>query len=770
MSSDNATQSVSVRTATIGQDGTVYVGTLGTLGGRFYAITEDGTISWSFDTGTEVQNWPALGADGTIYMAAYGGVVYAFDPGGTVKWSFDTSDNCMMYSPTIAADGTIYAGSYFGTLFALNPGGGLKWEVNTGGNLESAPAIGEDGTLYLTGYQYPNGVLHAISSSGIILWTSSVATMAVGGVNSSPVIATDGTIYVGANDSKLYAINPDGTLKWSFTTPAYSYSGSTPAIGDDGTIYYAGDSQYLYAVDSEGALDWSCYKGIWAASSPALGDDGTIYVGGGDDIVAINGGGLELSVNESSLSSMSPIWPMWGHDQFHTSRAGAPSNQPPNQPSNISPANAATGVRTTPTLQSSPFSDPDAGDAHIASQRQMRTTSGSYSSPVYDSGIDASNLTSIAIPSGLLRNSTAYYWRVRYQDNHGAWSGWSTETSFTTVPPSGSPSAPILISPANGANVSGTSVTFQWNASPGATKYYLIVSTNPGLSVSQSNSSVRKYFGQVNSTQYTVTGFPNNGTTYYWWVYAGNSSGWCSQAQVVANGGWSLVNGTGGGTPTVPSAPALSSPANGANVSGTSVTFQWNASPSATKYFLIVSINPSLSVAQSNSSSRKFYGQVNGVQYTVTGFPNNGTTYYWWVYAGNSSGWCSQAQAAANGGWSVVNGTGGGTPTVPTAPTLLSPGNGAKASGTSVTFQWNASPGATNYFLIVSTSPSLSVNQSNSSVRKYWGQVNGTQYTVTGFSNNGTTYYWWVYAGNSNGWCSGDQVLANGGWSLVNGP
>lgn len=37
-----------------------------------------------------------------------------------------------------------------------------------------------------------------------------------GVVYSSPAIGTDGTIYVGSGDGKLYAINPDGTKKWEF--------------------------------------------------------------------------------------------------------------------------------------------------------------------------------------------------------------------------------------------------------------------------------------------------------------------------------------------------------------------------------------------------------------------------------------------------------------------------------------------------------------------------------------------------------------------------
>jgi hypothetical protein len=42
------------------------------------------------------------------------------------------------------------------------------------------------------------------------------------------------------------------------------------------------------------------------------------------------------------------------------------------------------------------------------------------------------NLTQITIPSGILSNGTTYYWHVRYQDDHEAWSDWSAETSFRT--------------------------------------------------------------------------------------------------------------------------------------------------------------------------------------------------------------------------------------------------------------------------------------------------------------------------------------------------
>src|SRR6266481_9741407 len=54
-------------------------------------------------------------------------------------------------------------------------------------------------------------------------------------LNGSPAIGADGTIYTGC-DQFLYAVNPDGTLKWKFALGDLIQS-SSPAIGSDGTIY-----------------------------------------------------------------------------------------------------------------------------------------------------------------------------------------------------------------------------------------------------------------------------------------------------------------------------------------------------------------------------------------------------------------------------------------------------------------------------------------------------------------------------------------------------
>ncbi|MBO3809374.1 MAG: PQQ-like beta-propeller repeat protein [Candidatus Brockarchaeota archaeon] len=82
-----------------------------------------------------------------------------------------------------------------------------------------------------------------------------------GGIYSSFVIGSDGTIYFGGFDRRkhhhgyyLYAVGPDGSLKWRFRVE--NLIESTPAIGDDGTIYAGSSDGFFYAVNPNGTLKW----------------------------------------------------------------------------------------------------------------------------------------------------------------------------------------------------------------------------------------------------------------------------------------------------------------------------------------------------------------------------------------------------------------------------------------------------------------------------------------------------------------------------------
>ena len=138
--------------------------------------------------------------------------------------------------------------------FAIKPDGNIKWSYAYTGNNEitgaqiwSSPAIGADGTIYCAINPFPvaNSILYAINPDGTLKWSYAFGDT----IYSPPAIGADGIIYVGAHDG-LYAINPDGTLKWSYATGGKT---SSPAIGADGTIYVgagSAETNYLYAFYS----------------------------------------------------------------------------------------------------------------------------------------------------------------------------------------------------------------------------------------------------------------------------------------------------------------------------------------------------------------------------------------------------------------------------------------------------------------------------------------------------------------------------------------
>jgi plastocyanin len=109
--------------------------------------------------------------------------------------------------------------------------------------------------------------------------------------------------------------------------------------------------------------------------------------------------------------------------------AAAP-NTPPTTPVNVAPANNAANQPTSVQLRASVFSDSDS-DTHAASQWVLRYTSNN--AVAIDSGelSDSGSLTNYS-PTGL-SGGTGYDWTVRYKDNRGAWSDYSSATHFTTL-------------------------------------------------------------------------------------------------------------------------------------------------------------------------------------------------------------------------------------------------------------------------------------------------------------------------------------------------
>lgn len=270
-------------TPLIGPDGTIYFG----WSWDVYALNPDGTQKWKFSPGGRVSSTPAIATDGTVYFCSrhYTHYLHAVNPDGTEKWKIP--DAHYHISPAIGDDGTIYV--FLGDeLSAINPDGTQEWALPYEDEAEKvySPTVGPDGTIYFCIAQdeadnnYDAVNLYAVSSEGALQWTFFVQNPnGIGSYVAKPAVGSDGTIYFNSYDKHLYALNPDGTEKWTHFVDSFPRS---PMIGSDGTIFLScGYSNFLCALNPDGTRKWTFTPSnsiISDLTDPAIGPNGTVYV------------------------------------------------------------------------------------------------------------------------------------------------------------------------------------------------------------------------------------------------------------------------------------------------------------------------------------------------------------------------------------------------------------------------------------------------------------------------------------------------------------
>ncbi len=265
----------------VASDGTIY---LGSNDGNLYAVNPDGSKKWAHLFGTttasfSVSNSPAIADDGTVYVKVNDGYVYALNPAdGSQKWRANVNALISYASPVIAPDGTIYQGSEDKKLYALNPAtGAVKWTFTADNDIYTAPAIDSSGNIYFGVIN--SGWFYSITSAGVQRWVYKGSTTAT---TSSPVLSADGsTAYFAAYDKKLHAVaTADGTARWTYTL-GDEVRASSPAIDSNGVIYIGCYDFKLYAINPDGTRNRTWSVGNWIRSCPAISDH-TLYVGSND--------------------------------------------------------------------------------------------------------------------------------------------------------------------------------------------------------------------------------------------------------------------------------------------------------------------------------------------------------------------------------------------------------------------------------------------------------------------------------------------------------
>lgn len=147
-------------------------------------------------------------------------------------------------------------------------------------------AVATDGTIY---QGVRNGKLYAVSADGNQKWIYD--TQATNkNLDYFPAVTTDGSVvYILDGDNVLHAINTvNGSAKWKKTLEGTANKASAVAIDRNGHIY-AGTRSYIYAFDAAGEQLWQIAASVTEIGSFAL-NNGTLYAAqtGGAGIMAVN--------------------------------------------------------------------------------------------------------------------------------------------------------------------------------------------------------------------------------------------------------------------------------------------------------------------------------------------------------------------------------------------------------------------------------------------------------------------------------------------------
>jgi outer membrane protein assembly factor BamB len=209
----------------------------------------------------------AIVADDTVYVGSATGVFHALDAGtGKARWTFATGGK-IRAAACLAGD-RIAFGSMDRFVYTLDRANGtLIWKFDTGGPVTTRPVLADDKLVIGT---RDAALLYALNvRDGTVAWSD---FWWLSWIESAPVLADDGLLYIGSSDSRrIRCLEPaTGRVRW--TAQVWGWSWGTPLVRGD-TVYFgtAGAAQYFVSQRASlGALDRATGKLKWRTPLPLL--------------------------------------------------------------------------------------------------------------------------------------------------------------------------------------------------------------------------------------------------------------------------------------------------------------------------------------------------------------------------------------------------------------------------------------------------------------------------------------------------------------------
>ncbi len=208
----------------------------------------------------------------TLFVGNDNGDFYAINPKtGNQQWSVNVDGNPIRCNAT-CYKGLVIVTAVTGTFAYDVKTGEKKWGFKTGASivgayssgtqwLSSSPMV-SNGTVYFGSFDKKVYALDALT--GTKTWEYTTGS----GIKSSPTVVNN-VVYVGSNDKKMYAFDAKtGAKKWEYLSK--DFVGSSPAVVNN-VVYGADEAGEIFALNAtSGVKIWGYSTGTGIRSSPTL--------------------------------------------------------------------------------------------------------------------------------------------------------------------------------------------------------------------------------------------------------------------------------------------------------------------------------------------------------------------------------------------------------------------------------------------------------------------------------------------------------------------
>ena len=279
---------------------------------------------WRYENNNLLFNaQPAIAEDGTVIIGSAGNnpTLIALD-GSTnppqAKWTFTQAKGNWIAPPLILND-KVFAPNSDGILYVLDFREGFETksalaEIELGGGLWAQP-VSDGALIYVTSLDH---YLHAINPD---TYKEAWPPVDLGGAApGSPLIGSDGQIYIGSFSSEVVKIDPSTGQAEPFAT-AQDWVWGGPVRNDE-TIFFSDLSGYLYAIDAtSGTSSWQQKPDEAIVGSPLVLTDSIVITTESGSVYAYNHNGTPAWQSEVGEQIYTP--PVTGSDLILVAPMGA---------------------------------------------------------------------------------------------------------------------------------------------------------------------------------------------------------------------------------------------------------------------------------------------------------------------------------------------------------------------------------------------------------------------------------------------------------------